>query len=50
MKHTIDFPATDLNVDIYELIKSEIGNGYIEEVTVNIDTNLTEVELRYEPN
>jgi hypothetical protein len=50
MKHTIDFPATDLYVDIYELIKSDIGNGYIEEVTVNIDTNLTEVELRYEPN
>lgn len=50
MKHNIEFPTSELTVDVYKLIKTDIGNGYIEEVTTNIDTDMTEIELRYEPN
>lgn len=50
MKHDIEFPASELTVDVYKLIKTDIGNGYVEEVTTNIDTDMTEIELRYEPN
>jgi hypothetical protein len=50
MKHNIEFPASELTVDVYKLIKTDIGNGCVEEVTSNIDTDMTEIELRYEPN
>lgn len=50
MKHDIEFPASELTVDVYKLITTDIGNGYVEEVTTNIDTDMTEIELRYEPN
>lgn len=51
MKHKIDFPLGDnADIDIYKALTTEIGTGYIEEVLINIDTNLTEVELRYEPS
>lgn len=50
MKHDIEFPASELTVDVYKLIKTDIGNGYVEEVTTNIDTDMTDVELRYEPS
>lgn len=49
MKHDIEFHASELAIDVYKLIKTDIGNGYIEEVTTNIDTDMTDVELRYEP-
>lgn len=49
MKHEIEFPANQLSVDINRLITTEIGNGYIEEMSTNIDTGMTKVELRYEP-
>lgn len=50
MKHDIEFPASELTVDVYKLIKTDVGNGCVEEVTTNIDTDMTEIELRYEPN
>ena len=50
MKHDIEFPASELTVDVYKLIKTDIGNGHVEEVTTNIDTDMTDVELRYEPS
>lgn len=50
MKHNIEFPSSQLSIDVYKLITTDIGDGYVEEVTSNIDTNMTEVELRYEPN
>lgn len=50
MKHNVEFPSSQLSIDVYKLITTDIGNGYIEEVTSNIDTDMTEIELRYEPN
>lgn len=50
MKHNVEFPSSQLSIDVYKLIATDIGNGYIEEVTSNIDTDMTEIELRYEPN
>ena len=50
MKHSVEFPSSQLSIDVYKLITTDIGNGYIEEVTSNIDTDMTEIELRYEPN
>lgn len=50
MKHNVEFPSNQLSIDVYKLITTDIGNGYIEEVTSNIDTDMTEIELRYEPN
>ena len=49
MKHDIEFSSKDLAIDVYKMITTDEGNGYIEEVTTNIDTDLTDVELRYEP-
>ena len=50
MKHNIEFPSSQLSIDVYKLITTDIGDGYVEEVTTNIDTDMTEIELRYEPN
>lgn len=50
MVHNISFPTENIVLDINSLIRTEIGNGYIEQVDVNIDTNLADVELRYEPS
>ena len=49
MKHDIEFPASELNVNPYGLITTEIGDGTIEEFSENIDTGLITIELRYEP-
>lgn len=49
MKHDIEFPASGLDITPYSLIKTEIGSGTIEEMSVNIDTELVSIELRYEP-
>jgi len=49
MKHNIEFPSNQFKIDAYKLIATDAGNGYIEEITTNIDTDMTEVELRYEP-
>ena len=50
MVHNISFPTENVSLDIYKLIKTDLGNGYIEQVDINIDTNLADVELRYEPS
>ena len=47
LKQNVQFPYS--NIDVYKLIKTDTGNGCVEELDVNIDTNLTEVELRYSP-
>lgn len=49
MKHVIEFPSSQINININRLITTEIGNGYIERVSTDIDTEMTEVELRYDP-
>lgn len=49
MKHEIEFPSNQISIDIDKLITTEIGDGYIEEMSTNIDTNMTKIELRYEP-
>ena len=49
MKHDIEFSATDATVTPYGQIRTEIGDGSIEEVAINIDTDLITVELRYVP-
>lgn len=48
MTHTISFPyEKDLNE--VQLIKTTIGNGKIDEISVNLDTQQTEVKLLYRP-
>lgn len=49
MKHSIEFPTTGIDIDMNKLITTEIGNGQIDEMSTNIDTNMTSIELRYEP-
>lgn len=48
MKHTIEFP-TEEDLDKFKLIKTSMGNGKIDEISVNINTRLTKVRLLYEP-
>lgn len=39
----------NVSLNTNELIKTDMGNGYIEEVSINVDTYMADVELRYEP-
>lgn len=49
IKHDIEyFSGTD--IDMYGLVKTEEGNGSIEEASVDIDTGVANIELRYEPS
>jgi hypothetical protein len=48
MKHTIEFHAEE-DLNELQLIKTSIGNGKIESVSVNLDTRLAKVNLMYEP-
>lgn len=48
MKHTIEF-HTEEDLNELQLIKTSIGNGKIESVSVNLDTRLAKVNLMYEP-
>jgi hypothetical protein len=48
MKYNIEI-STD-NIDIYKLIRTDKGNGYIEELSTDIDTDISDIELRYEPS
>lgn len=48
MKHTIEFP-TEEDLDELKLIKTNIGNGKVDEISVNINTRHTKVRLLYEP-
>lgn len=49
MEHVIEYPAGLTEPDVYKLIKTEVGNGYVEDVSINIDTELAKVTLTYEP-
>lgn len=48
MKHTIEFP-TEEDLDELELIKTTIGNGKIDEISVNVNTRHAKVRLLYAP-
>lgn len=48
MKHTIEFP-TEEDLDELELIKTTIGNGKIDEISVNVNTRRAKVRLLYVP-
>lgn len=48
MKHTIEFPIEE-DLNELELIKTTIGNGKIDEYSVNMDTRTAKVKLTYSP-
>lgn len=48
MEHNVEFQTAN-SPDTYKLIGTEIGNGYVDSVSVNIDTNLAKVTLLYSP-
>lgn len=48
MKHTIEFP-TEEDLNELELIKTTIGNGKIDEISVNVNTRHAKVRLLYAP-
>lgn len=48
MKHTIEFPIEE-DLDELELIKTTIGNGKIDEISVNVNTRHAKVRLLYAP-
>lgn len=47
MINSIEFP--ELEVDLYKRIVTIFGDGTIEDVSINIDTDMEEVQLSYEP-
>jgi len=49
-KHDIEFPSNTVNIDIQKLITTDFGNGYIEEMSTDIDTEMTKMELWYVPD
>lgn len=49
MSHTIEFPITENGIDELQLIKTNIGNGRIGEITINMNTSHAKVKLLYEP-
>ena len=48
MTHSIEFP--ELEIDLYKQITTVFGDGTIEDVSINIDTDMEEVQLSYEPS
>lgn len=48
MKYNIEISIDSIN--LYKLIYTDKGNGYIEELSTDIDTNISDIELRYEPS
>jgi hypothetical protein len=48
MINSIEFP--ELEVDLYKQITTAFGNGTVEDVSINIDTDMEEVQLSYEPS
>ena len=48
MKHSIEFHSEE-DLNELQLIKTSIGNGKIENVSINLDTRLAKVNLMYEP-
>lgn len=49
MSHTIEFPVTSDGIDELQLIKTDIGNGKIDEITIDMNTSRAKVKLLYEP-
>ena len=48
MKHTIEFPSEE-DLSELESIKTNFGNGKIDEMSFNIDTRQAKVNLLYKP-
>ena len=48
MKHTIEFP-TEEDLDELELIKTSLGNGKIDEMSINVNTRQAKINLLYRP-
>ena len=48
MKHTVEFPIEE-DLDELELIKTSIGDGKIDEYSVNMNTRTAKVKLTYSP-
>lgn len=46
--HNIEIP-TEEDLDTLKLIKTQLGNGVISEISTNIDTRHTKIKLRYKP-
>lgn len=46
--HNIEIP-TEEDLDTLKLIKTQLGNGMISEISTNIDTRHTKIKLRYKP-
>lgn len=45
-EHEIEF-IPDSDIDVYKLVKTEIGDGYIEEASIDIDTGKVKTTLTY---
>lgn len=48
MKHTIEFHAEE-DLNELQLIKTTIGNGKIDNISINLDTRLAKANLMYRP-
>ena len=48
MKHTIEFHTED-DPNELQLIKTTIGNGKIDSISINLDTRLAKANLMYRP-
>lgn len=48
MINSIEFP--ELEIDLYKQITTVFGDGTVEDVSINIDTDMEEVQLSYEPS
>ena len=48
MKSAIEFPAEE-DLDELRLVKTDLGNGKIDEFSVNLETRQTKVKLTYSP-
>lgn len=48
MKQTIEFPIEE-DLDELQLVKTDLGNGKIDEFSVNIETRQAKVKLAYSP-
>ena len=48
MEHSIEIPIKE-DLDVKKLIKTTIGNGKIDEYSVNIDTRMAKIKLVYQP-
>ena len=49
MSYTIEFTA-ETDPEEHRLIKTSLGNGVIEEMSINLDTRLASVDLIYKPS